>query len=238
MVQGLSSLLKTLHSSIGAVYFLMAWQWETKWLRNTRCFCWGGEWDASSICLAFVVAVVEPIQTRHIWIPPFDSSIQMAPHILSGAGRALPFIDPCSSHSTHAVASCSILPLDGQEPLRFFLQECFVCISLPPVSLAAKRSMLSQAANSGISLLKNTWMPLQRGKTQGALTDKSWKRSALFCFTFSVDCEAKLYCLTKQSCSSQMLWQTDGLLLFFFKKQILLHPLRLYRQSPQLFTDF
>lgn len=70
----------------------------------------------------------------------------------------------------------------------------------------------------GFPCLKSTWVPLLREKSQWALTDKSWKESVLLLVSAA---RQNSTVLTKQSCNSQMLWQTDSLLFLlvclFFK---------------------
>lgn len=147
MVQGLYFLLNTLHSSLGAVYFLMTWQWEAEWLWSTRCLfdsLWRGEKEkASAICSA-IDGECHQIQTKHVWIPSMITtvifwspvknvcslhefhlkqshfSMQIAKFFLQmlfSSGWALHFIDTCNSHTTHIVTSCSIPPPDCQEAL-------------------------------------------------------------------------------------------------------------------------
>lgn len=144
----------------------------------------------------------------------FHLSIQMA--IVYRPRWALPLIDTCNSRSTHTVTSCSILPLDCQEAIEFFFPQNVSCFWVSRLFYSQLRGWgFYRLPTLGFPCLRSTWMPLLREKTQWALTDKSWKGSVLFCVTFSVGCRTKLYCLTKQSSSSQTLWKTDRLRCFF-----------------------
>lgn len=117
---GLYFLLNTLHSSLGAVYFLMTWQWEAEWLRSTRCLfdsLWrggqGGEEKASAICSA-IDGECHQIQTKHVWIPSMITTVNFWSPVKS----------VCSLHEFHLKQS----HFSMQKAIFFFFYRCFLAV--------------------------------------------------------------------------------------------------------------
>lgn len=69
MVRSLYFLLNTLNSSLGAVYFLMPWQWDAEWLWSTRCLfdsLWWSGWEGGKSFSYWCER--RQIQKKHVWI--------------------------------------------------------------------------------------------------------------------------------------------------------------------------